>query len=83
VFTSCVARTGQELNRNATARDADVDFRTAEYYIGLLEDLPVIVQLPVWHSKRLKRLTQAPRVHVVDPERAVNSSGRVEVVKGP
>ena len=67
VFTSCVARTGQELNRNATARDADVDFRTAEYYIGLLEDLSVIVQLPVWHSKRLKRLTQAPKVHVVDP----------------
>lgn len=67
VFTSCVARTGQELNRKATARDADVDFRTAEYYIGLLEDLSVIIHLPVWHSKRLKRLTQAPKVHVVDP----------------
>ncbi len=67
VFTSCVARTGQELNRKATARDADVDFRTAEYYISLLEDLSVIIQLPVWHSKRLKRLTQTPKVHVVDP----------------
>ncbi len=67
VLTSCVARTGQELNRKATARDADVDFRTAEYYIGLLEDLSVIIQLPVWHSKRLKRLTQAPKVHLVDP----------------
>lgn len=67
VFTSCVARTAQELNRQATARDADVDFRTAEYYIGLLEDLSVIIQLPVWHSKRLKRLTQTPKVHVLDP----------------
>ena len=67
VFSSCVARTGQELNRQATARDADVDFRTAEYYIGLLEDLSVIIQVPIWHSKRLKRLTQAPKVHVVDP----------------
>jgi len=65
VFTSCVARTGRELNRKATARDAD--FRTAEYYVGLLEDLSVIIQLPVWRSKRLKRLTQAPKVHVVDP----------------
>jgi predicted AAA+ superfamily ATPase len=67
VFLSCVARTGQELNRKATARDADVDFRTAEYYIGLLEDLSVIAHLPAWHSKRLKRLTQTPKVHVVDP----------------
>lgn len=67
VFNSCVARTGQPLNRKATARDADVDFRTAEYYIGLLEDLSVIIQLPVWHSNRLRRLTQAPKVHVADP----------------
>ncbi len=67
VLMSCVARTGQELNRKATARDADVDFRTAEYYIGLLEDLSVVIQLPVWHSKRLRRLTQAPKVHLVDP----------------
>ncbi len=67
VFTSCVARTGRELNRKATARDADVNFRTAEYYIGLLEDLAVIIQIPAWHSNRLKRLTQAPKVHLVDP----------------
>lgn len=73
VFTSCVARTAQELNRQATARDADVDFRTADYYIGLLEDLSVIIQLPVWHSKRLKRLTQAPKVHVVDPGMACHA----------
>ena len=73
VFTSCVARTAQELNRQATARDADVDFRTAEYYIGLLEDLSVIIQLPVWNSKRLKRLTQAPKVHVVDPGMACHA----------
>jgi len=73
VFTSSVARTAQELNRQATARDADVDFRTAEYYISLLEDLSVIIQLPVWHSKRLKRLTQTPKVHVVDPGMACHA----------
>lgn len=67
VFNSCVARTGQELNRKATARDADVDFRTAEYYISLLEDLSMIIQLPVWHSSRLRRLTRTPKIHVVDP----------------
>lgn len=82
VFTSCVARTAQELNRKATARDADVDFRTAEYYIGLLADLSVIIQLPVWHSKRLKRLTQAPRVHVVDPGMACHALNADAAVLG-
>lgn len=82
VFTSCVARTAQELNRKATARDADVDFRTAEYYIGLLEDLSVIIQLPVWHSKRLKRLTQAPKVHVVDPGMACHALNADAAVLG-
>ncbi len=67
VFRSSVSRTGQELNRHATAGDADVDFRTAEHYIGLLEDLSIIIQVPAWHTKRLKRLTQAPKVHVTDP----------------
>jgi uncharacterized protein len=67
VLRSCVARTGQELNRNATARDAEVDFRTADHYIGLLEDLSIIIQVPAWHTKHLKRLTQSPKVHVVDP----------------
>ena len=82
VFTSCVARTAQELNRQATARDADVDFRTAEHYIGLLEDLSVIIQIPVWHSKRLKRLTQAPKLHVVDPGMACQALNADAAVLG-
>ena len=67
VLGSCAVRTGQELNRSSVARDADVDFRTAEHYLGLLEDLSVIILVPAWHTKRLKRLTQAPKVHIVDP----------------
>ena len=67
VLNSCVARTGQELNQDATAKDAGVDYRTAEHYIGLLEDLSVTLRVPAWHTKRLKRLTQAPKVHVTDP----------------
>lgn len=82
VFMSCVTRTAQELNRQATARDADVDFRTADYYIGLLKDLSVIIQLPVWHSKRLKRLTQAPKVHVVDPGMACHALNADAAVLG-
>ena len=67
VLESTVARTSQELNKHATASDAVVDFRTADRYLSLLEDLSVIVRVPAWHTKRLQRLTQAPKVHVVDP----------------
>lgn len=67
VLNSCVARTGQELNRDATAKDAGVDYRTADHYIGLLEDLSITLRVPAWHTTRLKRLTKAPKVHVADP----------------
>lgn len=67
VLDSCVARTGQELNRDATAKDAGVDYRTAEHYLGLLEDLSVTLRVPAWHTKRLQRLTKAPKIHANDP----------------
>jgi predicted AAA+ superfamily ATPase len=72
VFESCVARTGQELNKQATANDAGVDFRTADGYLGLLEDLSLITRVPAWHSKRLNRLTHSPKVHVIDPGMAAS-----------
>ena len=37
----------------ATAGDADVDSRTADRTIGLLEDPLVIARVPAWHSKAL------------------------------
>jgi uncharacterized protein len=67
VLDSCVARTAQELNKEATARDADVAKGTADSYITLLEDLSIIVRVPAWHSKRLLRLNRAPKIHIVDP----------------
>lgn len=67
VFGSSVARTAQELNKSATAEDAGVDYRSADYYLELLEDLSIVFRVPAWSTNRLKRLTQAPKVHVVDP----------------
>lgn len=67
VLESCAARTGQQLNKQATARDADVDFRTADAYLGLLEDLCIISRLPAWHEKRLQRLTRSPKIVLTDP----------------
>ncbi len=72
VLESSVARTGQELNKQATANDASVDFRTADAYLGLLEDLSVIARVPAWHTTRLHRLTRSPKIHVVDPGMAAH-----------
>ena len=67
VLSSCVARTGQELNKEATARDADVAKGTADNYITLLEDLSIIRRVPAWHNKRLQRLNRSPKIHIADP----------------
>ena len=67
VLESCAARTGQELNKQATARDAGVTSVTADTHLRLLEDLSIIARVPAWHTKRLYRLTRSPKVHVVDP----------------
>ncbi|MDE0117304.1 MAG: DUF4143 domain-containing protein [bacterium] len=72
VLESRAARTGLELNKQATARDAGVDFKTADGYLGLLEDLSVISRIPAWHTKRLQRLTRTPKAFLADPGMAAH-----------
>lgn len=67
VLASCAVRTGQELNKEATARDADVARGTADSYLTLLEDLSIVMRVPAWHNKRLHRLNRSPKIHIVDP----------------
>jgi len=66
VLNSCAARTGQELNKSATAADTGMDYRTAERVIGLLEDLSIVMRVPAWSAKRLKRLTLTPKIQLTD-----------------
>ena len=66
VLSSCAARTGLELNKQATCRDADVAKGTADNYITLLEDLSIIARIPAWHNKRLHRLNRSPKIHITD-----------------
>lgn len=66
VLDSCVARTGMELNRQATARDAGGTGPTADRYLELLETLSIIARVGAWHSTRLHRINKSPKVHVLD-----------------
>ena len=67
MLASCAARTGQELNKEATVRDAGISRSTADTYLRLLEDLSIVTRVPAWHTKRLYRLTRSPKMHLVDP----------------
>lgn len=46
---------------------AGIDRKTAVAYERLLTNLLVVEALPAWTSNRLKRLTLAPKRHLVDP----------------
>ena len=72
VLESCAARTGQLLNKQATARDAGVNVRTADAHISMLEDLSVVMRVPAWHAHHVKRLTRSPKVHLLDPGMAAS-----------
>ena len=72
VLESCAARTGLELNKQATAKDAGVDFKTADSYLSMLEALCVAGRVPAWHAKRLPRLTRSPKVVLSDPGMAAH-----------
>lgn len=82
VLSSCAARTGQELNKGATADDADVARGTADSYLSLLEDLSIVVRIPSWHNKRLRRLNRSPKIHIVDPGLAAHLLNADETVLG-
>lgn len=61
------------LNTAGTVEDktlydaAGINRKTAVAYERLLTNLLVVESLPAWSSNRLKRLTLAPKRHVIDP----------------
>lgn len=72
VLGSAAARTAQELNIQAAARDAGVARVTSEAHLALLEDLSIIARVPAWETSRLRRLNRAPKVHVLDSAMAAH-----------
>ncbi len=61
------ARQAQPLNRADLARDAGVSVPTVRSWISVLEASGVLMLLPPWHRNLGKRITKAPRIHLVDP----------------
>jgi predicted AAA+ superfamily ATPase len=54
------------LNVAQLARNLGVDVKTAQGYLGLLDDLLLLRRLPPWHANIGKRLVKSPKIYVRD-----------------
>ncbi|HSO04380.1 MAG TPA: ATP-binding protein [Candidatus Limnocylindrales bacterium] len=59
-------QTGQVLNVTAAATGLDVERKTVDQYVRLLEDLFLVQRLPAWGKTLRARATRSPKLHVVD-----------------
>jgi predicted AAA+ superfamily ATPase len=63
----CAARTAQLLNLSALANDCGISHVTAAGWIGLLEDLGLVLRLPPYPKGFGKRVVKTPKLHFLDP----------------
>lgn len=66
LLSRLAGQTAQLLNVSHTARDVDLEQKTADSYIKLLEAVFLIQRLPAWGSTLRARAGSAPKIHVVD-----------------
>lgn len=69
-FTAVALNTAGVVAESTLYQAAGINRRTAVAYEQLLKNLLVLDALPAWSSNRLKRLTRAPKRHLIDPSLA-------------
>lgn len=57
---------GQLLNFSRLGRDAGLDAKTAQRYLGLLEQLFLVRRIEAWHRNDLKRLLKTAKLVFID-----------------
>ncbi len=57
---------GKLVNLTELGGKLGLDRNTIKKYLGLLEQLFLVEQLPAWHSNEYKRLIKTPKMHVTD-----------------
>ena len=60
------ARTGQLLNSADIARDTEIDLKTVQAWISILEASGIIKLLYPYHNNLSKRLIRAPKIYFLD-----------------
>ncbi|WP_254277518.1 ATP-binding protein [Halomonas sp. 3H] len=59
-------RTASLLNVSNLSKELGMERATITKYLGILERLFLIQQLPAWHRNHAKRLIKSPKLHLVD-----------------
>ena len=62
----CALRTGQVVNHQGLARDANVAPATAKEWLSLLEDCFLLKLVQPWFSNQAKRLIKSPKLYFMD-----------------
>ena len=62
----CALRTGQVVNYQDLARDANVAPATAKEWLSLLEDCFLLKLVQPWFSNQAKRLIKSPKLYFID-----------------
>ncbi|MCY4342184.1 MAG: ATP-binding protein [Gammaproteobacteria bacterium] len=62
----CALRTGQVVNYQDLARDANVAPATAKEWLSLLEDCFLLKLVQPWFSNHAKRLVKSPKLYFLD-----------------
>lgn len=59
-------RTASLLNVSSLSKELGLERATVSRYLGILERLFLVHQLPAWHRNHAKRLIKSPKLHLVD-----------------
>jgi hypothetical protein len=57
---------GQLVNFSQIAAAIGVSYKTAQRYVGLLEQVFLVATLEPWYTNRVKRLIKTPKLHFLD-----------------
>ena len=57
---------GQLVNYSQFGSSINVSYKTAQRYVGLLEQIFLIATLQPWYTNALKRLAKTPKLHFLD-----------------
>jgi predicted AAA+ superfamily ATPase len=59
-------QSGKLTNFTQIAGQLNLDTKTAQKYVGLLETLFLVHQLKPWHKNTLNRIVKTPKIHFID-----------------
>jgi hypothetical protein len=67
LLTLAATQCGQLFNASQIGAQLNLDTKTVDKYLGILEKLFLVQRLPAWSRNELSRLIKTPKLHFLDP----------------